>query len=377
MKKIFTCMLGFVVIVGSFLFVTPVKASDPVVDQEFTPNFNYYGRDNSVFLRACSRFKPTKSTYATYFDLAVKNDRAGDYPIRASFRTAVSDTIPSETIYKYFIQTTFKNYAMSEGFSRFTAEDGKTSTMDTGKNYFICIEELWNDNATGWFYTNPASGKYSILGFTTDVPTYLENVSFGFRTYGYNPDPGQTPTVNTGGNTNSNTTNNGSNGNAPSSNPSSSIAVPTSVAATYSAADKGVSVAWKASTTSNITGYQIYRTKTAGKSYAKVGTTTKSVLQYIDSTVEKNTTYYYIVRTYKDTSESYNSNEAKVDVPADAVIVAQTTNTPTVTPTTEVVGQESGINWWLWGGIGLLIILLGLLVFLIIRRKKQAKPAKS
>ena len=366
MKKFNILLLGLLTVMGSLLMTSPVKAADPVVDQEFVPNFNNYGRYNSVFQTACTRFKPTKTTYATYFDLAVKSDRGADYPIRASFRSAVSDTIPGESILKYYNQTTFKNYAMSEGFSRFTAEDGKTITMNTSSNYFICIEQLWNDNATGWFYTNPASGKYSILGFPTDVPTYLDNVSFGFRTYGYNAETQSTPT----------TTVNGSNGSAPSTSTSSSISAPTGIGALYSATSKGISVTWSASKTIDITGYNVYRTTTTGKNYAKVGTAAKGVLQFVDGTVERNATYYYMIRAYKTTTESANSSEGSVTVPADAVIVPAVTSTPSGTVASTSDGSSGAIlvmTPLTWSLLGLAVLLLGLLVYLICKRHKDSK----
>lgn len=364
MKKIFI-ILGLFVAVGSLLITTPAKATDPVVDQQFTPNYNNYGRYNSVFLRACTRFKPTKSTYATYFDLAVKNDQGINYPIRASFRTAVSDTLPSETIYKYFIQTTFNNYAMSEGFSRFTAEDGQNTTMDTKNNYFICIEDLVNNNATGWFYTNPASGKYSLLGFTTDVPTYLNDVSFGFRTYGYDV---STDSSNTG--TSGNTTQTGS---SPSNNTSSSISKPTGLTATYSATAKAVSLTWKASPTTTVTGYNLYRSETSGKSYTKVTSTTKTTLTYNDTGVTAGKTYYYVVRAYQGTAESSSSNESSVVVPSDAVIA-------TTTPTHKIIDTSSSdsgstvrflMTPYSWALLGLALVLLALLGYLLYRRYKK------
>ncbi|MGN0468984.1 MAG: fibronectin type III domain-containing protein, partial [Acutalibacteraceae bacterium] len=55
-----------------------------------------------------------------------------------------------------------------------------------------------------------------------------------------------------------------------------------------------------------ITGYQIYRS-TTGKSgsYQKIATLKSSQLSYTDSGLKNATTYYYAVRTYKNTSNGY------------------------------------------------------------------------
>ncbi|MCX6812276.1 MAG: hypothetical protein NTW79_01450 [Candidatus Berkelbacteria bacterium] len=374
-KKIVMFFALLLMIVGSLsLFPPTASAADPAVDKEFLPGFNAYGRDNSVFISSCTRFVPGNSGYASYFDLAVKNDLGAGYPMKASLRTAVSPTIPNTSVLKSYTQSTFNNYAMSGNLlSRFSANDSQGLTLTVGSNYFVCIDDLTNDNATGWFYTTSVSGGYSIQGYPGDVQNTFSG-SFGFRTY-YIP-------VSTGG-TNDTTGTTGTNGTAgaiksgsgPSSNTSSAIGKPTNVLAVYSAEAGAVVVSWKASATTTTGGYNIYRTETAGNNYKKIADSGKTTTTLSDTAVTAGKTYYYMIRAYKDDAESVSSNEAKVDIPAGAVIkapVAARTATPPAP-----YNKKFEMNKWTWGGLGLAVVLLGVLIFLILKRKKTAKNDKE
>lgn len=102
---------------------------------------------------------------------------------------------------------------------------------------------------------------------------------------------------------------------APSATTSSSITKPTELKAEYS---EGVKLSWKASTMTDIDGYIVFRSETKGKNYTKLDQTSKSTYQYTDKTALAGTTYYYIVRAYKGSAQSVNSNEASIAVPANA-----------------------------------------------------------
>jgi hypothetical protein len=76
-----------------------------------------------------------------------------------------------------------------------------------------------------------------------------------------------------------------------------------------------VALSWNAST-SSVSGYNVYRTKTSGSGYAKVNTSLVGGLNYSDSSVQNSSTYYYVT-TAVDSSgtESGYSNEAQAIIP--------------------------------------------------------------
>lgn len=75
-----------------------------------------------------------------------------------------------------------------------------------------------------------------------------------------------------------------------------------------------VSLTWVASTTSAVTGYNVYRSTTSGGGFVKVGSA--SGLSYTDSTVQNSTTYYYVTTAVDSIGdESVYSNEATAVIP--------------------------------------------------------------
>jgi fibronectin type 3 domain-containing protein len=76
-----------------------------------------------------------------------------------------------------------------------------------------------------------------------------------------------------------------------------------------------VSLNWNSST-SSVSGYNVYRSTTSGSGYAKVNTSLVSGLTYSDSTVQSGTTYYYVTTSVDSSgTESNNSNEAQAIIP--------------------------------------------------------------
>jgi hypothetical protein len=93
--------------------------------------------------------------------------------------------------------------------------------------------------------------------------------------------------------------------------PTASIKAPTELSVDDIPTDQGgaIKLDWKASTTSDIDGYKIFRSAEEKKGFAELAKTTdKAILTYIDSTAAIGQKYYYIVRAYKDDKESANSN---------------------------------------------------------------------
>jgi hypothetical protein len=82
-------------------------------------------------------------------------------------------------------------------------------------------------------------------------------------------------------------------------------------------ASHSVTLSWTASTSSNLSGYNVYRSTTSGGAYAKVNTALVSATSYTDANVQAGQTYYYVA-TAIDTSsnESAYSNQAQATVPS-------------------------------------------------------------
>lgn len=77
-----------------------------------------------------------------------------------------------------------------------------------------------------------------------------------------------------------------------------------------------VSLAWVASTSSNVSGYKVYRATTSGGPYTILSTSLVNGTSYTDSTVQAGQTYYYVVSAVDVSSnESVYSNEAQAAVP--------------------------------------------------------------
>jgi hypothetical protein len=70
-----------------------------------------------------------------------------------------------------------------------------------------------------------------------------------------------------------------------------------------------IALSWTASTSSNIAGYNIYRSATSGGTYTKLNTSLVVPTSYTDSSVQAGHTYFYVA-TAVDTSgnESVHSN---------------------------------------------------------------------
>jgi hypothetical protein len=67
---------------------------------------------------------------------------------------------------------------------------------------------------------------------------------------------------------------------------------------------------WYPVTTSTITGYNVYRSKTSGKSYIKLNTELITGTSYLNAPLNSSTTYYYVITSIDNNSiESFYSKE--------------------------------------------------------------------
>jgi fibronectin type 3 domain-containing protein len=77
-----------------------------------------------------------------------------------------------------------------------------------------------------------------------------------------------------------------------------------------------VTLSWKASTASNVIGYNIYRATTSTGPYVQTNTALDPTTQDIDYNVLAGKTYYYVVAAVNSTGvESVYSNQVKALIP--------------------------------------------------------------
>jgi len=247
-------------------------------------------------------------------------------------------------------------------------------SVRTGAKYTLRVENP--GGATLYWYTADG-GCYS--GGNARQSGSDMGFDFGFTTYGYNeetstptptPAPGSSSTPATDSSTDlaSQPGVSAGSGETPATVTSSSIAPPTNLTAKDYENDKGgaVQLEWKASTTTDITGYKVFRSTDKTKGFKEVAKTDKKTLKFIDNGLENNKSYFYFVRTYKDKSESASSNT----VEGKAIDNSVTSPTATVTASaveTYTLGTEADNTWYL---IGALLILLALLIISWILWKK-------
>jgi len=77
-----------------------------------------------------------------------------------------------------------------------------------------------------------------------------------------------------------------------------------------------VTLSWTASSSSGVTGYNIYRAQTSGGSYSKLNTSVVTGTSYLDNTVIAGQTYYYVsTAVASGGTKSAYSNQATATVP--------------------------------------------------------------
>jgi centrosomal CEP192-like protein/HYDIN/CFA65/VesB family protein len=76
-----------------------------------------------------------------------------------------------------------------------------------------------------------------------------------------------------------------------------------------------VSLTWTASTSTGVTGYNVYRGTVSGGPYTQLNASLVSGTSYTDTTVSAGQTYYYVTTTMTSTTQSGYSNQAVAAVP--------------------------------------------------------------
>lgn len=148
---------------------------------------------------------------------------------------------------------------------------------------------------------------------------------------------------------------------------SSTISAPNNLQATYIDPLK-VKLTWTKSTSTNITGYNIYRSLNKND-LVKIGSVDKNTAEFQDQVgLEHGKTYYYYVRAYTGTLESANSNEAFASVPT---AVTATQNSTAAKP-----WYKKYLLYLIIGGV-VLISGLAVLIYFLIKRKKSKLANKD
>ena len=94
------------------------------------------------------------------------------------------------------------------------------------------------------------------------------------------------------------------------------VTVPVSGTAVTSAPSGSVvDLKWNASSSSSVTGYDVYRGTTSGGPYTKLSSSPVSATSYTDSTVTAGKEYFYVVTAVNADGSSGYSNQASVTVP--------------------------------------------------------------
>jgi hypothetical protein len=120
---------------------------------------------------------------------------------------------------------------------------------------------------------------------------------------------------------------------------------------------------WTASTSSGVSGYNVYRGTVSGGPYTLLTTTPVTTTTYQDSTVTAGTTYYYVVKAVAGSTSSAYSNVASDTIPAGnpnmskgtvSIAVGAVSGTATLTPAynspplcvfSATTAPPSGMGW--------------------------------
>lgn len=123
----------------------------------------------------------------------------------------------------------------------------------------------------------------------------------------------------------------------PSSEPSAGIGKATNVKAKFDAKSNAVELTWKKPPTAEVDGYRIFRSEEKARGFKQIGKTDQKTLGYTDKAISGNKTYYYFIRAYSGSEESFSSETVAIDIPA---LQAKAIATPPV----NTVAKEN--NWF-------------------------------
>lgn len=295
MKKFFVLLSSLAIVLSGLLVAAPKATAASVIDQQYTAGTGSVPID-SYLGRFAQTFMPTKTKLdKVQIELTgVVGSKSATVSIRHNVVGVGWDvgnvaTVPNQTI--------------TNGWNTFDFEDITTTVSET-ETYGIWV--VSNDNGPQWKYTSGPS-TYD-RGYAIWQSQDKVDWDFNFKTYGYSPastpadQTTATGTIGTGEALGTTTT---------------SIVKPSNLTAAFSDESKGVKLAWKASTTTDIDGYKIFRSESADKGFTKLAAVPKEKVEYLDQDFVAGKTYYYQVRAYKGDAQSVSTNTASAVVPTD------------------------------------------------------------
>lgn len=280
-------------LVGLFaLSVQPTAANVSQLDQE-----NQAGSGNILICtgsRMMQTFKPTLNR----LDSITINVADASGNLNVAIKTNTSEGWQDIA--------TLSNQPATNGWNVFDFTDVAVTPEN---DYAISIS---GDCSTKWNYSssNPYARGYAIWQSNTQA-----DWDFQFQTFGMNISAPDDSPADTGDGTTDDTT-----GNTETlGTTTSAIAKPTNLAAAYteSSPTRGVKLNWTGSTTTDITGYKVFRSEAEKTGFVKIGQVTKATLEFLDTNIAASKTYYYQVRAYKGEEQSLSSNTASAKVPAE------------------------------------------------------------
>lgn len=326
MKKLCFFLLMFLSL-GLFGNVANATSGTP---GEYTldPAANYVPQANDhreTPSRLCQSFTPSKEVMADYIDVSL-GEGSNTEGVTIQIKSDDNNSPGLGSLHTYYAPAVFQDGRNT--MSRFTSSGFNQVTPN--QRYWMCLSAP--EGTVVWWYSDNAAvcgpcqaGLYPNGNIWFNDSIVYEQ-DFGFKVYSSNmqdpaiiddtpddtpdtpstPGPSATPAASTplpaGVTTGS--------GAAPAA-PTAAIKAPTEVTIADVPADQGGSLKldWKASATTDITGYKVFRSTTeVAKDFKELVKTEKSVLTYTDNTAAIGQKFYYMVRAYKTTQESTSSS---------------------------------------------------------------------
>lgn len=273
----------------------------------------------------CQSFKVTRAGLAKYVDLNAAGSSTTGITMRVYVNTGGNPL--GDLVQTYYPPATFQDGRNT--MTRFTTSE--PASVTAGGYYWLCMYAERGSDA--YWYSDDPTGTYTD-GFAMVNQVGYFQTDFGFKIYSFDwvipnpevnqpdpvvPDPGTptpdpvvvnpTPAAETPLPTG---VTEGSNA-APAAT-TTAIKPATTLTAVDVPDDQGGSILlnWKASATTDITGYKVFRsTSESTNTFKEIAKAEKTILTFTDHTAEIGQQYFYMVRAYKTTLESVNSNIVK------------------------------------------------------------------
>lgn len=347
MKKIlFSILFSFsFVLLFNIFTLHPIYAEVAIADQ-YCENEDIENVEGYWLIKThtslSQTFTPTKNRLKTV-ELAIAGGADVNAPIKMEIYMVGGGLVATKTETTEFAQVAWLGFTLPEAVS-----------LDTTKQYKITITTT---STTPYWVVSNINPCYS--GGNAIIDTSPANdQDFGFVTLGWNyvapapdPEPEDEPVV---------------------------IAKPTNVQAEFISQFDGVNITWTASTTTDITGYNIYRSESASTGYTKIGTVAKTLTAYLEQAeFEEETTYYYQVKAYKGSVQSAASNTASVEIPKFEEETEETEEVEEIDIVDDTNTESPAKTWlnnlinYIIGGAIILIAIVVLVIVLIVKKKKS------